>query len=200
MCVLVCFKIRYHDILQWENGAVAYISRYTLVISNTALVSQFCGMIGLDRLSMEHCDYAITNTFLCKEGGTPAEIHKSDQNALGRRGFQLSKAANSSILSAFNICSSGHWTHKLLACDPRSNCYQDYQSRSGKLRNVRSPCQTILQTQFTCRNEVGQVPYSLVCDHSQDCLDSSDEDFCVHPTCSASWQFECVNMQVCNAR
>ena len=201
MCVLVGFKIRYQDILQWESGAVAYVSQYKLRTSRTTL-SQFCGMIGLDRLHMEHCNYVITNTFLCKEGGTPAEIHKSDQYALRRRGFRPSKAANSSILFAFTVCPSGHWTHKLLACDPRSNCYQDYHAwplrRNSKLPNIASLCQTILQTQFTCRNGVGRVPYSLVCDHSQDCLDSSDEDFCVHPSCSGSWQFECVNMQVCN--
>ena len=151
---------------------------------------------------MESCATSFTATFLCEEDGNPAEIHTSDKRSLERLEFQVSNVANFSFLFPYDVCPSGHWTHKFLACDPRSNCYQYDQilptSGSGRLRTVTSQCETILQTQFTCRNGVGRVPYSLVCDHNQDCLDSSDEDFCVHPSCSGSWQFECVNMQVCN--
>ena len=154
-------------------------------------------------LCMEPCATSFTITFLCEEGGNYAEMHYSGQNSPGRLELELSKEANFSIFFPHAICPPGHWTHEFLVCDPRSNCYQYDHMRPtsglGKLRNAMSQCQTILQTQFTCRNGVGRVPYSLVCDHSQDCLDLSDEDFCVHPSCSGSWQFECVNMQVCKA-
>ena len=195
------FKFRYRDFLQWEDGAMAYITQYTLHPSQS-MSTPLCGMTGLDRLFMRSCHISITVTFLCEEDGNPAELYAGDKRSPGRLEFQLSNVANFSGLFPYAVCPSGHWTHEFLACDPRSNCYQHDHiqptSASGRLRNVTSQCETILQTQFTCRNGVGRVPYSLVCDHSQDCLDSSDEDFCVHPSCSGSRQFECVNTQVCN--
>ena len=36
------------------------------------------------------------------------------------------------------------------------------------------------------------IPFSLVCDHSSQCLDQSDEEFCVYPPCLG---FSCVNKQ-----
>ena len=36
---------------------------------------------------------------------------------------------------------------------------------------------------FQCRDNSGCVPYTLVCDHRQDCADGSDEDFCVFQSC-----------------
>ena len=202
--VVLCFlflKFRYRDILQWEDGAIAYITQYKLPLLKS-MSTPLCGMIRLDGLYMEPCTPSFTITFLCEEAGNPAEIHSSDKHSSGRLEFQLSKENNFSILFPYAICPSGHWTHEFLACDRRSDCYQYAHIRpasgSGALRKVSSQCDTILQTQFSCKDGVGRVPYSLVCDHSQDCLDSSDEDFCVHPSCSGSWQFECVNMQVCN--
>ncbi|XP_070189030.1 G-protein coupled receptor GRL101-like [Littorina saxatilis] len=44
-------------------------------------------------------------------------------------------------------------------------------------------------------NSAKWVPYSFVCDHLQDCEDSSDEDVCVFPTCVLSDQYQCANKQ-----
>jgi hypothetical protein len=43
---------------------------------------------------------------------------------------------------------------------------------------------------FTCNN-VQLVPYSLVCDFRPDCVDASDEDFCVYERCTGSTPFSC---------
>ena len=125
------------------------------------------------------------------ETGTP-------KNGLSGKPFvQLPSSDNDSVGFLHVVCSSGHYTHLFLACDVRSDCLQhDPLGQSNGSDTLMALCTSILGTLFTCRNGVGRVPYSLVCDHSQDCLDSSDEDFCVYPSCSSSWQFECENRQV----
>ena len=149
-------------------------------------------------IHMGYCLYADTY-FLCEEDETPEQTYTSQNGAPGRRRIVLSQLSNSSAPVPHVICPSGHWTHELLACDVKSACWQHGQpgDSSGRgTRSMTSLCQSPLSVLFTCRNGVGHVPYSLVCDHSQDCLDFSDEDFCVHPSCSGSWQFECVSKQV----
>ena len=50
---------------------------------------------------------------------------------------------------------------------------------------------------FQCQSETQRVPYSLVCDHRQDCLDGSDETFCTFLPCYLHYQFQRLNKQVC---
>ncbi|KAL8582325.1 hypothetical protein ACOMHN_037082 [Nucella lapillus] len=50
---------------------------------------------------------------------------------------------------------------------------------------------------FTCRNQMGRVPYTLVCDFQSDCCDESDEDFCQIPTCGSRREFECADGKQC---
>lgn len=45
---------------------------------------------------------------------------------------------------------------------------------------------------FTCDSGVGTVHYSELCDFVPDCEDRSDENFCLHVSCS---QFTCSNVQ-----
>ncbi|XP_070206294.1 G-protein coupled receptor GRL101-like [Littorina saxatilis] len=42
-----------------------------------------------------------------------------------------------------------------------------------------------------------RVPYSLVCDHRQQCADSSDETFCVFAPCSGSDPLQCATSNQC---
>ncbi|KAL8612858.1 hypothetical protein ACOMHN_038113 [Nucella lapillus] len=89
-------------------------------------------------------------------------------------------------------CSSGHVTHNFLACDLDSHCWAESDSSA--------PCKAPLTSQpamFSCaEGRVEGVPYSLVCDHRQDCGDGSDERFCSFPPCRAPEQFTCHNGQV----
>ncbi|PVD34542.1 hypothetical protein C0Q70_05817 [Pomacea canaliculata] len=39
---------------------------------------------------------------------------------------------------------------------------------------------------FACIDGIRTLPFTLVCDHRYDCLDNSDEEFCVHRQCSDS--------------
>ena len=142
-------------------------------------------------------DSYYSKLFLCEKEGiseTPA-----DKNVLsGKPQVRLPKFDSDSIGFPRVVCSSGHYTHQFLACDAQSRCMQRGPSGqdSGSDDTLMALCLSVLATLFTCKNGVEHVPYSLMCDHGQDCLDSSDEDFCVHPSCSGSRQFECANKQV----
>ena len=152
-----------------------------------------------NKLKLERCGSTYTRSVLCEEG-PPEQMSTIQNDAFSRHRLQLPKLGYSSIHFPYVVCPLGHWTHTFLACDMRSACWQrgSFRQSSGRdvRRNVPSFCRSTLSALFTCRTGVNHVPYSLVCDHSRDCPDSSDEDFCVHPSCSGSWQFECTNKQV----
>ena len=116
-----------------------------------------------------------------------------------RLGVELPVPSNSTVHLAHTVCPSGHWTHEALACDAKSSCLlqDNFRPWSGSenRRNTTSPCLFPFTEMFTCTDGRDIVPYSLVCDHGQDCLDNSDEDFCVHPSCTEAGQFQCSNKQ-----
>ena len=89
------------------------------------------------------------------------------------------------------VCPLGHVTHVFLACDIAVVCWE---SQRDDVTSCSAPI-TPLPPGFTCTNEAQSVPYTLVCDHRPDCVDSSDEDFCVHPPCPED-MLDCGNRQV----
>ena len=105
------------------------------------------------------------------------------------------------------ICPDGHVTHMFMTCDMATFCWAEGEitlnsdpdswalptSQSCPARLV----ETSLPPSFRCQSEKQHVPYSLVCDHRQDCLDGSDETVCVFLPCQQQFQFQCLNRQVC---
>ena len=105
------------------------------------------------------------------------------------------------------VCPNGHVTHVFLVCDISTFCWAkgnvtfSFLSSSWALPSSQS-CRaqlssTSLPPSFPCRNDKQRVPYSLVCDHRPDCVDSSDEVFCTFFPCPPSSYFQCLNKQVC---
>ena len=137
---------------------------------------------------------------VCEIDESSMQTYTGQKVATRRPGIQLPVPSDSNIQLAHTVCPSGHWTHELLTCDLQSACFQQDSLRqwrgSNPPRTMTSSCQFPFSETFTCTSGVGRVPYSLVCDHGQDCLDNSDEDFCVHPSCTGVWQFQCSNQQV----
>ena len=83
-------------------------------------------------------------------------------------------------------CPLDHVTHEFLACDVRSTCWSDNDdTRQAWGFPWRGLCesQRNLLPAFTCHDGVTHVPYTLVCDHRDDCHDGSDETFCTFPPC-----------------
>ena len=92
-------------------------------------------------------------------------------------------------------------THELLACDAQSYCWGqvDVIATDDRKTSTSSSCGAPLTStppSFACESGADRVPYSMVCDHSRDCLDSSDEDFCHFDSCFGGTQFECSSKQV----
>ena len=180
--------------VQWSDGTIGYFSNHQAFSQPPSCGSFWNGF----HVAMYQCGGA-AGDFVCEKTETSEKVYANPNDASKKRGIQFSKPSHISLNLTHVICPSGHWTHAFLACDKRADCWQrDTSELSGgtDARSLSSPCRSSLSAMFTCRNGVEHVPYSLVCDHSQDCLDFSDEDFCVHPSCSGSWQFECNNGQV----
>ena len=189
----VTFCCRYRGLYQWEDGTVAYYARYA-----RRAQPPLYGIIYRDKyIKMSHASDKAYGSPLCMRD-TTSNAHTHKNSISQTRPVIPSVHANISVPFLYVICSYGYYTHKFLVCDARSACLQHGSpGRSGDSdKIVTALCKSVLATLFTCRNDMEQVPYSLVCDHNQDCLDSSDEDFCMHPSCSSSWQFECTNKQV----
>ena len=180
----------------WDDGTIAYFLGYKKMDRPPS-----CGRLSGLFPVIYHCINKAPY-FLCEKIETPKEVYRNQNSVSERRGIQLSKAGDLSVSFPHVTCPSGHWTYRFLACDIQSFCLR-WHRNSGQIsgsesRSLTSLCQSPLSELFTCRNGLEHVPYSLVCDHRQDCLDFSDEDFCVHPSCSSSLQFECSNKQVRN--
>ena len=184
---------------------MAYLSKYdelAVVYSFDKVLCSTTQQPG--KLMMNMCFFNLNRHILC-EKNEPEEAQESLHGISGRRRIQLSKPTLSSGKNITKIvCPSDHWTREFLACDVRSACEQtENYVRYSKIStngSLPSLCLSFFSTLFACRTGVERVSYSLVCDHSQDCPDASDEDFCVHPPCSISKQFECVNKQVRNGK
>ncbi|KAL8618516.1 hypothetical protein ACOMHN_000661 [Nucella lapillus] len=90
------------------------------------------------------------------------------------------------------LCRHGQRTHTFLACDLAANCSN---LNTEACIGFFSPHMPV----FTCRNQVGSVPYTLVCDFRRDCCDGSDEDFCVFPLCDTT-KYTCADGKQCILR
>ena len=182
---------------QWDDGTMGHFLKYKY----SSLPFACAAMRRAGGLFLYGCDsQSRGGSALCERDQPSSEVTTSQTKAPRRAGIQVPVPSDSTVDLSRTVCPSGHWTHEFLACDTQSACWQQDNVRqwrgSKTRRNMTSPCQFPFSEMFTCTSGVGRVPYSLVCDHSQDCLDNSDEDFCVHPSCTGATKFECSNGQV----
>ena len=158
-------------------------------------------VLGANQAFLWHCSrQQHSPDALCEREESSSGTNTSQNDAARRPGIELRLPSNSTVQLPHTVCPSGHWTHEFLACDVQSACWQQDSYRpwsGGKTRGgMTSPCQFPFSEMFTCTSGMVHVPFSLVCDHIQDCSDNSDEHFCVHPSCTETWQFQCYNKAV----
>lgn len=133
------------------------------------------------QLFSTNCNGNNSASFLCK---APARVEETSP--------QMPVAIDASWSVDVVQCPLHHITRTFLACDVNSQCWADTYDSSRS-------CDTLLTSlppSFACANEIQFVPYTLVCDHRPDCSDSSDEYFCVFPSCPPHQYFRCTNNQV----
>ena len=181
--------------LQWDDGTMGYFIRD---IDDPPVTCGFMSNAG--HVHLRHCSKdKFEACALCERDESSTETMTVQNDATRRHGVQLPVPSDPTVGLAHTVCPSGHWTHEFLACDVLSACWQQDSFRlwsgSKNKRNMTSSCLFPFTEMFTCTSDVSRVPYSLVCDHGQDCLDNSDEDFCDYPPCTEVGQFQCSNKQ-----
>ncbi|KAK7461240.1 hypothetical protein BaRGS_00038715, partial [Batillaria attramentaria] len=147
------------------------------------------------------CDSSHIGGILCEleqNGATPQVNHHS----ASRIHFSADPAHQRDVSSGLVVCPKGHVTHGFLACDVRCSCWAEAYNGDVSTWGIptRRACpapMTSLPPSFSCRNGLQRVPYSLVCDHRQDCGDASDEDFCQFAPCGADTPVQCGLSKQC---
>ena len=204
---------RYRKALRWQlDQTVDYHTSYTVNTHNRPHCARFSGRQRW--ATVEKCDRQISYTRYVCQVDNPLVSHKRHvRNVSGRSPIELAavpaayKAVHDGVAVVASVeCPGGHVTHSFLACDVQSACWGDdfvtyHSGGDGWAVPTSSSCRaplTSLPPSFECSEESrGQrVPYSMVCDHRPDCVDGSDEDFCVFPECDQNSQFQCNNKQV----
>ena len=140
---------------------------------------------------------SLQGTTTAAGGGVPAA-----QEASSIQLADLTQAADLSLPFPSVRCPRQHRTHTFLACDAESDCWarpdpggltpgaSDWDAPASSWCDVTMPS---LPLQFLCGQGGQRVPFTLVCDSRADCVDRSDELFCVHPPCPAHKSRRCGN-------
>ena len=195
-----CCFTRYRRTPIWNNLAVAYFFEDVYVEVESASSNGLCAAYDPARrafplVACEDPSHACNCGYLCE---AVDRQHGPAGHPEPTRGPELANipgtdTRNEKIKVA--VCPSGHFTHDFLSCDSRSACWASgVRGAQSCLAAVRPP-----PPSFSCSNGVSWVPYPLVCDHRQDCPDTSDESFCHFPQCVATVErpmFQCENLQV----
>ena len=154
---------------------------------------------GLIDINRAPCSKLIWCDYLCES--------KYDGNETEENLHQITLPRNvtGNTIPDHVTCPLEHVTLSFLACDFQSRCWAREHGALDKydvpLKTWCSARLSSLPPMFTCSSSSQLVPYTLVCDHRQDCHDLSDEDFCAQISCSRSMAIGCstsaqVNMMM----
>ena len=181
---------RYSTLWQWADNTVALYYRFDYwpgLFPSYCAAYRVINAYGTARyqLKMIDCYAYLKVDFLC-------EIpFKSDMWSVYYSDISLpAPVRTASDIQRMIECKDHHATWQFLGCDSGRRDTPDTPPCPHDRRDLDS-------LWFQCRDTSGCVPYTLVCDHRQDCADGSDEDFCVFQRC-ISKDFVCRNeKQVC---
>ena len=166
----------YKKMWQWSDESFAYF-----VHMRGEHVFPSCAALpwGWDNYSVTFpCNEATNADFICEYHSetSPTRLKPELQFPIAHNSVENFRSKNVSVVT----CPGGHLTHDFLSCDPVTYC---------GTREYVAWCDTVYggyMPKFECENGIRTLPFTLVCDHRPDCLDNSDEEFCVYETCSDS--------------
>ena len=152
------------------------------------------------------CVTRLTADYLCELADEKKPVSRQKEEATGGQPVLMPVlgASTAALPVPTVVCPNRHFTHTFMAFDPASNCWQlgnSYsESKSWDIHDEVPYSTPLMQLppMMACDSGVQHVPYSLVCDHQQQCDDGSDESFCVFPPCSQHKPVRCLlSAQVC---
>ena len=210
----------------WEDKTIDYYSAIRFESIATEVVVK-CASLGnaVDIVKLVHCwgigyyehfgtQWSVCQTHVTRRGRHAQHTSMATQQlpAATRHTWPSLALVNTTTASEglqwrLVTCPSGHVTHTFLACDVSAFCWAGSSITFSLLPELwalptSQSCKahvalTSLPPSFPCESDVWRVPYTLVCDHRQDCVDGSDEAFCTFPPCQWQSQHQCANKQVC---
>ena len=164
---------------QWSDNTTAL---YYNISWSSRVSAPYCAAFDTSerQLKVIKCDTFLKAEYLCE-----VPTHTVQQSQPQQQLPVPAKPA--STIAGMIECPNQEATRHFLGCDTSSG---------GRNSPDTPPCpqdrRDLDSLWFQCRDNSGCVPYTLVCDHRQDCADGSDEDFCVFQPCDWS-QFACHN-------
>ncbi|XP_070177756.1 G-protein coupled receptor GRL101-like [Littorina saxatilis] len=177
----------------WTDNTAAYFVNYTTEVASRRF---FCGYFGeweYDRIMLNQMCQDPTHHFpvipLCERRSADKPDKQPNAN------ITLHHPRNRKWPVSYSPCSEGHTTLSFLSCDSSSR--EAYVSESIISGSARRTIGDGGGPYFRCDNEVQRLPYTLVCDHRQDCADHSDEDFCHFPPCTGDTPLTCGTYHQC---
>lgn len=163
----------YRHVWQWADGWTAFS-----VQMNGYKLPPACAMYDyLDRIFRStSCNEKNNRDYVCVFNKPNRTLPVGTVTKHDVRLFEHS--ANMTWSTAVNVvqCPSGHVTRDFLSCDLQAECRAPDPRMFCEVGVVKMPM-------FQCGHSQTSLPYTLVCDHVQHCLDNSDEDFCLYPNC-----------------
>ena len=159
----------------------------------------FCGMMDSNihnRVLLKRCSIKTAAAYVCEFEGWPDVTSKLDAKVLiprlSKKWLSYFNASSTSTINTIT-CPKDHVTHTFLACDLSSDCWSEQSGGHSARDGVKcsAPLRP-LPPSFGCRETGQYVPYTLVCDHRQDCFDGTDEDFCVFSSGDSAGAFLCL--------
>ena len=140
---------------------------------------------------------------LCEQDMTENTNLNSMYMILPLPSLNVSEYENYAHMVTCDTDDTAHVTHCFLALDINSVCltHDDVTDRgeifwqSNRLLSLCWHSLKAMPVHFVCARSGDPLPYTLVCDHRQDCLNNDDEDFCVFPPCSGDTPLKCATSQ-----
>ena len=168
---------------QWSDNTTAL---FLDVMKSTSISSPYCAAFykKSHKFKVIKCDTSKEADYLC-------EIPKKlDQQSQQQSVIELPAPAKTAFtLPDMRVCWNLETTKDFLGCKARSGIQDSPSTTTCSLYRQDPDIPW-----FQCRDNKGCAPYTLVCDHRQDCADGSDEDFCVFRPCDWS-HFACHSMK-----
>ncbi|KAK7469743.1 hypothetical protein BaRGS_00036225, partial [Batillaria attramentaria] len=176
----------YKNVFLWSDSTIVFYGRYKF---KPRLSIGTVRPEGYDKQPALYVDFENTQSSTSHLCELPLMEKKSNRSTI-----HLAVPTNQTLPlhTPQVVCPDGHVTLTVFACDVQTSCWAREQTDSdswGVPSNSSCPApMTSRPPMFACNSGVQHVPYSLVCDHRQDCKDASDEDFCDFAPCGGDTQ------------